>query len=152
MQTKSKSPVLLLVIVALVVLLLAGGGLFFLLSQAPSPATSGGSAGASGGPSAISSPSPGGPGGPSTGQTGPPTAEAGDTVVTLTWQAAPGATGYFVYRDGARNPLNLKPITETRYQDIGLSDGRTYTYTVAPVIGGAQGQRLPEVQVIPTSK
>ena len=80
-------------------------------------------------------------------------AEAGDTVVTLTWTGAQGAAGYSVYRDGGSTPLNPTPVTVTRYEDIGLSNGRTYTYTVAPVdASGKPGAPLPEVQVAPRSK
>lgn len=58
--------------------------------------------------------------------------EAGDTEVTLTWPAMAGASGYFVYRDGNEAPLNAAPVTNTRFEDIGLTNGRVYTYTVAP--------------------
>ena len=60
-------------------------------------------------------------------------AEAQDTVIKLTWQAVPSASGYFVYRDGNAQPLNLRPIAETTFTDIGLTNDRTYTYTVAAV-------------------
>ena len=79
--------------------------------------------------------------------------EPGDTVVTLTWSRVPGAAGYSIYRNDGIVPLNPTPVTDTQYQDIGLSNGRTYTYTVAPVdASGKQGERMPGVRVSPRSK
>ena len=79
-------------------------------------------------------------------------ADAKDTVVTLTWTAVDGARGYFVYRDGSPDPLNAKPLTETTYQDIGLTNGRTYTYTVAPVgTDGEAGSASSPVEAAPKS-
>jgi hypothetical protein len=80
-------------------------------------------------------------------------AEPGDTVVTLTWEPIADAAGYFVYREGGKDPLNPAPVTETRYTDIGLTNGRTYTYQVAPAdAAGLPGTRSVEVKVAPTSK
>jgi hypothetical protein len=45
----------------------------------------------------------------------------------------PEANGYFVYRDGNDAALNSVRVTDTQYVDIGLTNGRAYTYTVAPV-------------------
>jgi len=79
--------------------------------------------------------------------------QPGDTVVTLTWQTVPGAAGYAVYRDGNAAPLNPAPLTTTRYSDIGLSNGRSYTYTVGIVdAAGKTGQRLAETTVVPKSR
>jgi hypothetical protein len=133
MQTRSKSKILLFGLLALVLLLVVGGGLFLLLqttSQSVSDA---------------------GPSGPNSAQVGAVKAEAGDTVVTLTWQPVGGASSYSVHRDGGRDPLNARPLTETRYTDIGLTNGRVYTYTVAPITGGIEGSSLPAVQVAPVS-
>ena len=81
------------------------------------------------------------------------TAAAGDTTVMLTWQTLSGANGYFIYRDAAKDPLNPTPIKETKYEDIGLSNGRTYRYEVAPVDAtGTPGKRTSQVQVVPRSK
>jgi hypothetical protein len=80
-------------------------------------------------------------------------AEPGDTVVTLTWDAVQGAAGYSVFRNDASVPLNPTPVAATHYEDIGLSNSRTYTYTVAPVdTAGKPGERLPAIQVAPSSK
>ena len=78
------------------------------------------------------------------------TAEAQDTTISLSWTALSGASGYFVYRDGNANPLTVKPITTTHYLDIGLTNGRTYTYTVAPVSAdGTAGARSRPVAAAP---
>lgn len=80
-------------------------------------------------------------------------AEAQDTVIKLTWQAVPNASGYFVYRDGNAQPLNLRPIAETTFTDIGLTNGRTYTYTVAVVDSSNQpGPKSSPITASPKSK
>ena len=80
-------------------------------------------------------------------------AEASDTVIKLTWKAFPDAKGYYVYRDGNEKALNPTPLTETTYEDIGLTNGRTYTYTVAAVDqSGKTGLRSAPVQASPKSK
>ncbi len=77
-------------------------------------------------------------------------AEAKDTFINLSWTALGGASGYLVYRDGNANPLTVKPITTTTYQDIGLTNGRMYTYTVAPVgADGSVGARSAPVAAAP---
>jgi len=86
---------------------------------------------------------------PSAGQGGV-TAEALDTVIKLTWQPVPGASGYLVYRDGGTTPLNPKPVTSPTFKDIGLTNGRPYRYVVAATDGAGQpGQRLSEVHATP---
>ena len=80
------------------------------------------------------------------------TAQPADTTVTLTWQPIEGASGYFVYRDRSEVPLNVTPITGTQYEDIGLTNGRVYTYTVAPVgKDGRAGKHSAEATVLPKS-
>jgi poly(3-hydroxybutyrate) depolymerase len=49
--------------------------------------------------------------------------------VTLSWSAASGATGYNVYRNGAR--VNASPVTATGYTDSGLAASTTYSYQVS---------------------
>ena len=79
-------------------------------------------------------------------------AEPGDTVIRLSWQAVPEAAGYFVYRDNAPAPLDPTPIAEAQYEDIGLSNGRTYTYTVAAVTPDGQiGPPSAPIQAAPQS-
>jgi hypothetical protein len=137
MQIRSENRALLIGLLALLLLLLAGGGLFLLLNTTPQQGSGPGPSGPNTTPVAQAT------------QSGPVKAEPGDTVVTLTWELVGGATGYFVHRDGGREPLNVKPVAETRYMDIGLTNGRVYTYTVAPVIGGVERSSLPPVQVAP---
>jgi hypothetical protein len=120
--------------------------LFFLLRLNPQPVPNSGSSG----PNTTQAITPT-TNTRNTTQSSPIKAEAGDTVVTLTWEPVGGATGYFLHRDGGRDPLNVKAIAETRYIDIGLTNGRVYTYTVAPVLGGVEGSSLPAVQVAPNS-
>ena len=143
MQTRSKNKALLLGMLALLLLVVVGGGVFLLLSGAPKPASNSGPPG----PNTTGATTTN----PNAVQAGPVKAEAGDTVVTLTWEPVGEATGYFVHRDGGRDPLNVKAIAETRYMDMGLTNGRVYTYTVAPVIGGIEGSSLPPAQVAPNS-
>jgi fibronectin type 3 domain-containing protein len=81
------------------------------------------------------------------------TGEGGDTTVTLRWQAIPGAASYNVYRDSSTTPLNADPLTATQYQDVGLTNGRIYTYTIAAVDPtGKEGQTLPTIQVTAGAK
>lgn len=76
------------------------------------------------------------------------TGEGGDTTVTLKWAAIPGAASYNVYRDNSTTPLNADPLTTTQYQDVGLTNGRIYTYTIAAVdSAGKEGRTLPTIQV-----
>jgi hypothetical protein len=142
-QTRSKNKALLFGMLALLLLVMVGGGVFLLLSGAPKPASNSGPPGPN--TTVVTTPNP------NAVQAGPVKAESGDTVVTLTWEPVGDATGYFVHRDGGRDPLNVKAIAETRYMDMGLTNERVYTYTVAPVIGGVEGSSLPPVQVAPNS-
>ena len=154
MPGRPQNRALLLAVIALLLLLLAGGGWFMLFGPGADRGAGPGStafttANPSGTPTASgasANPNPG------TGTEGLLRAEVGDTVVTLTWQPVQGATGYLVRRDNGRDPLNAKAITATQYLDIGLTDGRTYTYTVAPIISGTEGAQLPPVQAIPVSR
>lgn len=78
------------------------------------------------------------------------TAQPGDTVVDLKWQPSAGARGYFIFRDNSSIPLNPTPMTDTHWEDIGLTNGRTYTYTIAPLNqDGQTGPRSHPVQVTP---
>lgn len=81
------------------------------------------------------------------------TAEAGDTIITLKWQPMAGAVSYNVYRDGSKTPLNADPLNATQYEDVGLTNTRTYTYTVAPVdSAGKVGLPLPAIQATAGAK
>ena len=81
------------------------------------------------------------------------TGEGGDTTVTLRWQPIPGAVSYNVYRDNSTTPLNADPLNTTQYQDVGLTNGRIYTYTIAAIdSSGKEGQTLPTIQVTAGAK
>jgi hypothetical protein len=102
-------------------------------------------------PGLMGGPGTSGPGG-STGQSSVK-AEPRDTTVLLTWAPIEGAAGYLVYRDGSKEPLNPTPVTETKYEDIGLTNGRTYTYQVATVdAAGIPNRPSTPVKVSPKSK
>jgi len=55
--------------------------------------------------------------------------------VTLTWNAASGATGYHVYRNGSR--VNASVVTGTSYTDGGLAASTTYNYQVSSTNGSS---------------
>lgn len=66
---------------------------------------------------------------------GPPTdfaAAAGDTKVTLTWTASPGASTYTVYRGTSWHSSAMTSvgtgITQLTFVDTGLTNGTTYYY------------------------
>jgi len=69
-----------------------------------------------------------------------------DTFARLTWAELPGATGYLVYRDGAEQPLDVTPVNGFTYDDIGLTNGRSYAYAVAAL--GADGSELARTAVV----
>ncbi len=56
--------------------------------------------------------------------------------VTLSWNAASGATGYHVYRDGTR--VNAGAVAGTSYTDGGLAAGTTYHYQVSATNGSSE--------------
>ena len=77
-------------------------------------------------------------------------AQPADTQVRLNWAAVPGASGYYVYRDGGATALNATPISEAQYVDIGLTNGRSYAYQIAAVDqAGLSVARSPALSVSP---
>jgi poly(3-hydroxybutyrate) depolymerase len=56
--------------------------------------------------------------------------------VSLTWSAAPNATGYNLYRNG--NKVNAAPIAATSYNDGGLAANTTYSYAVSSLASGQE--------------
>jgi poly(3-hydroxybutyrate) depolymerase len=56
--------------------------------------------------------------------------------VTLSWNAANGATGYYVYRNGSR--VNASAVTGTSYTDGGLAASTTYSYQVSATNGSSE--------------
>ena len=82
------------------------------------------------------------------------TATAGDTVITLNWTASTESDviGYKVYRDNNLTALNYNIISKTQptFMDIGLTNGKTYTYTVSVVDNlGQEGTKSSSIQVVP---
>jgi hypothetical protein len=63
-------------------------------------------------------------------------ATAGNTQVSLAWNASTGAASYNLYRSvngGAYSQLNTSPITTTSYTDSGLTNGTPYCYEATAV-------------------
>ncbi|MEK9149306.1 MAG: CARDB domain-containing protein [Candidatus Desantisbacteria bacterium] len=74
----------------------------------------------------------------------------GDEVIYLVWNPnpEPDVVGYNVYRDGVR--INTEVIMNTLYEDTGLINGATYTYTItAQDRAGNEGEESEEVKAIP---
>jgi poly(3-hydroxybutyrate) depolymerase/chitodextrinase len=58
------------------------------------------------------------------------------TTVSLNWNAASGATGYHVYRNGAK--VNATPTGGTTFTDSGLAASTTYSYAVTSFAAGRE--------------
>jgi poly(3-hydroxybutyrate) depolymerase len=54
--------------------------------------------------------------------------------VSLSWNAASGATGYNVYRNGAK--VTPTPVTSTSFTDTGLAASTSYSYKVSSTGNG----------------
>ncbi len=83
-------------------------------------------------------------------------AAGGDTTVTLTWtqSAQVDVIGYNIYRDGGAVPLNSSPLpaNQTSYQDLALTDGRTYSYIMTSVrTGNVESLPSAPVQATPVA-
>ncbi|MDB5906165.1 MAG: poly(3-hydroxybutyrate) depolymerase PhaZ [Massilia sp.] len=57
------------------------------------------------------------------------------TSIALSWNAASGATGYNVYRNGSK--ITAAPITTMSYTSTGLAAGTTYSFQVSSVGNGS---------------
>jgi beta-glucanase (GH16 family) len=79
------------------------------------------------------------------------TANAGDSVVALNWNASTGATSYNVKRalvnNGPYAPL-ASGLTTTNYIDTGLTNGTVYFYVVSAV-RNCEGTNSPQVSATP---
>ncbi len=72
-----------------------------------------------------------------------------DTTVSLSWSAVAHATGFNVYRDGAK--ATSSPVPVTSFTDAGRSPGRTYSYTVKAIdSAGAEGAASSPLNVTTT--
>ncbi|MFD5460887.1 chitinase, partial [Streptomyces olivaceus] len=86
--------------------------------------------------------------GPGGGTSQPPAPPGGLTAgsvtssgVTLSWSPVPGATGYAVYRDGAR----VRTVTGTSTTVTGLSPATAYAFQIAAVNGAGESARSATV-------
>ena len=76
----------------------------------------------------------GGGGDPLPPPTGVATSGATASSMTISWAAVSGATGYHVYRNGAR--VTGAPVAGTSHNDTGLAAGTTYSWTVTDLNAG----------------
>ncbi|MGX1133500.1 chitinase [Streptomyces glaucescens] len=86
--------------------------------------------------------------GPGTGPAQPPAAPTGlktgtvtATSVALSWTAVPGATGYALYRDGAK----VRTVTGTSATVTGLAPSTAYAFQVAAVNDAGESARSATV-------
>ena len=66
--------------------------------------------------------------------TGVGTSGATNTSMAIAWAGPSGATGYNVYRNGAK--VNAATVTATSYVDTGLAAATTYSWTVTDLNSG----------------
>jgi len=72
-----------------------------------------------------------------------------DTSISLSWSPVASATGFNVYRDGAKTTSS--PVSATSFTDTGLSPGSTYRYTVAAIdSAGVEGAASNPLEVTTT--
>lgn len=69
--------------------------------------------------------------------------------IALSWNAASGATGYNVYRNGTK--VNGTPLTSTGYLDAGLAASTSYTYQVSSTGNGVESAKSAGVTGSTTS-
>ena len=77
-----------------------------------------------------------------------PTATPGIGLVSLSWPAVPGASGYDVLRStvsGGPYTIVASNITGTSFTNAGLTTGTTYYYVVAAYTATSEGMNSPQV-------
>ncbi len=81
------------------------------------------------------------------------TATAGDTQISLSWNASSGATSYNVKRSTTHGGpyAQISAPSATNYTDTGLTDGTTYYYVVSAVNSAGQSANSNEVSATPVS-
>ena len=85
-------------------------------------------------------------------------ASAGQTDVSLSWNAVSGATGYDIYRGMSSGGESFDTsVTGTSYNDTAVTAGSTYYYRSAPstrpagaALSGEVSARVPRVPAVPT--
>ena len=77
----------------------------------------------------------------------------GNTQVTLSWTASPGATSYDIYRGTSSGGESLiqSGVTATSFTNTGLTNGTVYYYKVSAVNAAGQGLLSTEVSAEPGS-
>ncbi len=78
----------------------------------------------------------------------------GDTQVVLSWPAASGVTGYYIYSgtaSGAETNLVIGNYPFTSYTNTGLTDGTTYFFAVASTNSSGLGPNSPEASATPNA-
>ena len=85
---------------------------------------------------------------------GPPTnvgAEVAGDGVSLTWEAAEGATAYRVYRSDASSPIPqlIGRTSEPRYLDRGVEADVTYRYAIVAVDAAARSAASNPLEIQP---
>ncbi|MCC7377720.1 MAG: hypothetical protein IT581_23865, partial [Verrucomicrobiales bacterium] len=81
-------------------------------------------------------------------------AQAGNSQVSLSWNASPGASSYKVKRStGSCGSYTViqSGVTITSYVDATAGNGTTYYYVVSAVVNGVETPNSSEVSAIPSS-
>jgi autotransporter-associated beta strand protein len=68
-------------------------------------------------------------------------ANPGDSVVSLSWSASSGATGYVVKRSSSPGGpfASIQSVQGTLFDDVSVVNGASYYYVVAAINGGGEG-------------
>jgi hypothetical protein len=79
-------------------------------------------------------------------------ATAGDSQVTLNWDAVAIADAYVLYRTelSGTGYARIKETNQTNYIDLGLINGRTYYYTVSAKNANGESSMSSEVNATPS--
>ena len=81
-----------------------------------------------------------------------PTATPGVGLISLSWPAVAGASGYDVLRStvsGGPYTIVASNITGTSFTNVGLTTGTTYYYVVAAYTATSEGMNSPQVSAAP---
>jgi hypothetical protein len=78
-------------------------------------------------------------------------AAAGNSQVTISWNASVGAAGYNVKRSTTSNgETTINQVTGTIYTDSQLANGKTYYYEVSAINSGGESANSPDVSATPS--